>query len=78
MRNKVWEWVFRNKIDENENIIRNKGRLVAQGYCQEEGIDYEETFAPVARLEAIRMLLAFVSYKKKNSYYIKWMWKVHS
>ena len=65
MRNKVWEWVFRNKIDENENIIRNKGRLVAQGYCQEEGIDYEETFAPVARLEAIRMLLAFVSYKKK-------------
>ena len=77
--NKVWElvprpsnisiigtkWVFRNKIDENGNIIRNKARLVAQGYCQEEDIDYEETFAPVARLEAIRMLLAFVSYKKK-------------
>ena len=44
---------------------------VAQGYCQEEGIDYEETFAPVARLEAIIMLLAFASYK--NSFYIKWM-----
>ena len=43
--------------------MRNKARLVAQGYCQEEDIDYEETFAPVARLEAIRMLLAFASYK---------------
>ena len=50
-------------MDENGNIIRNKARLVAQGYCQEEGIDYEETFALVARLEAIRMLLAFASYK---------------
>ena len=57
------KWVFRNKMDENGNIIRNKARLVAQGYCQEEDIDYEETFAPVARLEAIRMLLAFASYK---------------
>ena len=53
---------FRNKIDENGNIIKNKARLVAQGYCREEAIDYEETFAPVARLEAIRMLLAFASY----------------
>ena len=50
-------------MDENGNIMRNKARLVAQGYCQEEDIDYEETFAPVARLEAIRMLLAFASYK---------------
>ena len=40
-------------------VIRNKARLVAQGYSQEEGIDFEETFAPVARLEAIRILLAF-------------------
>jgi hypothetical protein len=43
--------------------VRNKARLVAQGFCQKEGIDYEETFAPVARLEAIRILLAFATSK---------------
>ena len=43
--------------------MRNKSRLVAQGYNQEEGIDYDETFAPVARLEAIRILLAFACHK---------------
>ena len=53
------KWVYKNKIDEQGNITRNKARLVAQGYNQEEGIDFEETFAPVARLEAIRILLAF-------------------
>ena len=47
------------KMTENEDITRNKARLVAQGYSQEERIDFEETFAPVARLEAIRILLAF-------------------
>jgi hypothetical protein len=57
------KWVFRNKKDEKSFIIRNKARLVAQGFNQEEGIDYEETFAPVARLEAIRMLLAFACHK---------------
>ena len=76
-RSEVWEleprpsnqsvigtrWVFRNKMDENDIIIRNKARLVVQGFNQEEGIDYEETFAPVARLEAIRMLLAFACFK---------------
>ena len=50
-------------MDESGNVIRNKARLVAQGYTQIEGIDFEETFAPVARLEAIRMTLAFASYK---------------
>ena len=50
-------------MDESGNIIKNKSRLVAQGYTQIEGIDFEKTFAPVARLETIRMTLAFASYK---------------
>ena len=44
-------------------VVRNKARLVAQGFCQKEGIDFEETFAPVARLEAIRIFLAFAASK---------------
>ncbi|GKC55951.1 retrovirus-related pol polyprotein from transposon TNT 1-94, partial [Tanacetum coccineum] len=51
------KWVFRNKLDENGIVSRNKDRLVAQGYNQQEGIDYDETYAPVARLESIRILL---------------------
>ena len=76
-RNQVWDlvprpteehnvigtkWIFKNKQDANGIVIRNKARLVAQGYSQVEGIDYGETFAPVARLESIRMLLAFASH----------------
>ncbi|GKA67901.1 retrovirus-related pol polyprotein from transposon TNT 1-94 [Tanacetum coccineum] len=53
------KWVFRNKLDENVIVSRNKARLVAQGYNQQEGIDYDETYAPVARLESIRILLAY-------------------
>nr|GEX47157.1 retrovirus-related Pol polyprotein from transposon TNT 1-94 [Tanacetum cinerariifolium] len=53
------KWVFRNKLDENGVISRNKARLVAQGYNQQEGIDYDETYAPVARLESIRILFAY-------------------
>ncbi|WVZ98041.1 hypothetical protein U9M48_043524 [Paspalum notatum var. saurae] len=74
-RNQVWvlveppphcspigtKWVFKNKQGEDGVVVRNKARLVAQGFCQKEGIDYEETFAPVARLEAIRILLAFAA-----------------
>jgi len=57
------KWVYRNKMDEHGAITRNKARLVAKGYNQEEGIDFDETYAPVARLEAIRLLLAFSSIK---------------
>nr|KYP53191.1 Copia protein [Cajanus cajan] len=74
-RNEVWDlvplpsdhpiigtkWVFRNKLDEYGIIVRNKARLVVKGYNQEEGIDYDETFALVARKEAIRLLLAYAS-----------------
>ncbi|GKC46274.1 putative ribonuclease H-like domain-containing protein, partial [Tanacetum coccineum] len=57
------KWVFRNKKDERGIMIKNKARLVAQGYTQEEGIDYDEVFAPVARIEAIRLFLAYASFK---------------
>ncbi|GJV78985.1 putative ribonuclease H-like domain-containing protein [Tanacetum coccineum] len=57
------KWVFRNKKDERGIMIKNKARLVAQGYTQEEGIDYNEVFSPVARIEAIRLFLAYASYK---------------
>ena len=76
-RNKVWrliptppdvsvvglKWVFRNKLDKEGNVVRNKARLVVKGYFQQEGIDYEETFAPVARLEAVRIFLAYAAHK---------------
>jgi hypothetical protein len=72
-RNQVWElvdpplgckpigtkWVWKNKEEEKGEVVRNKSRLVAQGYSQKEEINYEETFAPIARLEATRILLAF-------------------
>ncbi|GJR50376.1 retrovirus-related pol polyprotein from transposon TNT 1-94 [Tanacetum coccineum] len=56
------KWVFRNKKDEHGIVTKNKARLVAQCYNQEEGIDYDETFAPVTRMEAIRIFLAFSTY----------------
>ena len=72
VRNDVWElapglenvyvigtkWIFKNKIDEDGEIIWNKSRLVAQGYTQVEGIDFDESFAPMVRLESIRILIA--------------------
>ncbi|KAI3678150.1 hypothetical protein L6452_37431 [Arctium lappa] len=57
------KWVFKIKKDECGTVIRNKARLVAKGYRQEEGIDYDETYAPVARLVAIRMFLAYAAHK---------------
>ncbi|GJW02378.1 putative ribonuclease H-like domain-containing protein [Tanacetum coccineum] len=56
------KWVFKNKKDERGIVIRNKARLAAQGHRQEEGIDYEEVFAPVARIETIRLFLAYASF----------------
>nr|GEU88607.1 putative ribonuclease H-like domain-containing protein [Tanacetum cinerariifolium] len=56
------KWVFRNKKDKRGIVVRNKARLVAQGHTQEEGIDYEEVFAPVAKIEAIRLFLAYASF----------------
>jgi hypothetical protein len=56
------KWVFRNKQDEHGVVTRNKARLVAKGYAQIAGLDFEETFAPVARLESIRILLAYAAH----------------
>ncbi|GKA06396.1 retrovirus-related pol polyprotein from transposon TNT 1-94 [Tanacetum coccineum] len=76
-RLKVWElvdkpfgkmiiklkWLWKNKKDEDQTVIRNKARLVAKGYAQEEGIDFKESFAPVARLEAVRIFVAHAAHK---------------
>ena len=81
-RNKVWhllpwsrdrsmivnKWVFKNKLDEFETVTWNKARLVVQDYNQEDGIDYKETFAPVARIEAIRILVAFAAHVEIKLY----------
>ncbi|GJT15682.1 putative ribonuclease H-like domain-containing protein [Tanacetum coccineum] len=58
------KWVFKNKRDERSIVVKNKARLVAQGFRQEEGIYYDEVFAPVARIEAIRLFLAFASFMR--------------
>nr|GEW45592.1 putative ribonuclease H-like domain-containing protein [Tanacetum cinerariifolium] len=68
------KWVFRNKKDERGIVIRNKARLVAHGHTQEEGIDYKEVFAPIARIEAIWLFLAYAFLWVL--WYIKWMSKV--
>nr|GFC52324.1 opie2a pol protein [Tanacetum cinerariifolium] len=57
------KWIFKNKKDKNSLVIRNKARLVAVGYSQQEGIDYDETFAPVARIDDIRLFLAYAAHK---------------
>ena len=62
------KWVFKNKTDENGIVIKNKARLVAKGFNQQEGIDFEETFAHVARMEAIRIILAYATYMNFKVY----------
>eukprot|EP00253_Pinus_taeda_P004411 PITA_04411 len=62
------KWVFKNNLNENEDVIRNKARLVCKGYAQQEGTEFEETFALVARLEAIRMFLSLSSFQKFKVY----------
>ncbi|GKC99873.1 retrovirus-related pol polyprotein from transposon TNT 1-94 [Tanacetum coccineum] len=57
------KWLWKNKRDEKNTVIRNKSRLVAKGYAQKEGIDFEESFAPVARLEAARWFIAHAAHK---------------
>ncbi|GJS92885.1 putative ribonuclease H-like domain-containing protein [Tanacetum coccineum] len=57
------KWLWKNKCDAENIVVRNKSRLVAKGYKQEEGIDFEESFAPVARLEAVRMFIAFAAHR---------------
>jgi hypothetical protein len=56
------KWLFRNKQNEHGVVTRNKARLVAKGYSQVEGLDFDETYAPIARLESIRILLAYATY----------------
>nr|GFC65133.1 Gag-Pol polyprotein [Tanacetum cinerariifolium] len=56
-------WLWKNKKDEDQTKICNKARLVAKGYAQEEGIDFEESFAPVARFEAVRIFIAYALHK---------------
>ncbi|GJU71678.1 gag-pol polyprotein [Tanacetum coccineum] len=57
------KWIWKNKCDEENTIIRNKARIVGNGYSQQEGIDFEESFAPVARLEAARLFIAYAAHK---------------
>ncbi|GJS66456.1 retrovirus-related pol polyprotein from transposon TNT 1-94 [Tanacetum coccineum] len=81
-RLKVWEfvprldrvmiitlkWIYKVKLDELGGVLKNKARLVARGYCQEEGIDFEESFASIARLEAIRIFIAYAAHKNMTVY----------
>ena len=64
------KWVFRNKLDESGDITIKKSRLVVQGNNQEEVIDYEEIFAPIARMEAIRFLIAFAYFMGFKIFYM--------
>nr|GEW52481.1 Gag-Pol polyprotein [Tanacetum cinerariifolium] len=62
------KWLWKNKHDEENTVIRNKSRLVAKGYAQKEGVDFEESFAPVARLEAVQLFIAYAAHKSFTVY----------
>nr|GFB70617.1 retrovirus-related Pol polyprotein from transposon TNT 1-94 [Tanacetum cinerariifolium] len=62
------KWLWKNKRDEENTVIRNKSRLVAKGYAQKEGVDFEESFAPVARLEAVRLFITYATHKSFTVY----------
>nr|GEZ75700.1 retrovirus-related Pol polyprotein from transposon TNT 1-94 [Tanacetum cinerariifolium] len=62
------KWLWKNKRDEENTVIRNKSCLVAKGYAQKEGVDFEESFAPVARLEAVRLFIAYAAHKSFTVY----------
>nr|GEZ38595.1 hypothetical protein [Tanacetum cinerariifolium] len=62
------KWLWKNKRDEENTVIRNKSRLVAKGYAQKEGVDFEESFAPVSRLEAIRLFITYAAHKSFTVY----------
>ena len=64
------KWVFKNKVYENGQVIKNKARLVCKGYAQVEGIDFEETFSPIARMEAIKMILSYTFCKRIKVYHM--------
>nr|GEW81680.1 hypothetical protein [Tanacetum cinerariifolium] len=62
------KWLWKNKHDEENIVIRNKSRLMSKGYAQKEGVDFEESFAPVARLEAVRLFIAYAAHKSFTVY----------
>ena len=62
------KWVFKNKLNEDEEVSRNKARLVCKGYSQEEGIDYGENFSPISRLEGVITLLEYASHRGLKFY----------
>nr|GFC10807.1 hypothetical protein [Tanacetum cinerariifolium] len=62
------KWIWKNKRDEENTVIQNKSRLVANGYAQKDGVDFEESFAPVARLESVRLFIAYTAHKSFTVY----------
>ena len=62
------KWVFKNKMNEQGKVVRNKVILVCKGYLEKEGIDYEKTYTPITKMEAVRMFLAYAANKKFKVY----------